>query len=129
MTVEQVSARRDIAPRRWRVEWRVRNLGREPLEILVVRLPHGKFRSEEQELMPHPKLLANQSGQIELAVACGERPGTIVENAFLIFRVRWLERPWRIFARLTVTFDERGAPRTTTELITAQPVGEFGDKA
>jgi len=123
VTVEQLSARRDIAPQSWRVKWRVRNLGREPLEILAARLPHSKFRGEEQELMPHLKLLANQSADIELAVACGERPGTIVENAFLIFRAFWRERSWRIFCRLTAAFDERGAPRTTAELITAQPVG------
>ena len=46
-----------------------------------------------------------------------------MENAFLILRVLWLEQPWRILARLRVVCDEEGAPETTTEVVTTQPVG------
>jgi hypothetical protein len=50
----------------------------------------------------------------------------VVENAFLILRVLWLGKPWRILARLRVVFDEQGGPQTTTEVVTVQPVG-FSD--
>ncbi len=56
-------------------------------------------------------------------MACGEAPGTVVENAFLILRVVWRDEPWQVFARFRVVFDDHGGPRTTTELITTQPVG------
>jgi hypothetical protein len=58
-----------------------------------------------------------------LAVACREPAGTVVENAFLILRVLWRERPWRIFARLRVVFDQHSVPENSTEVITTQPVG------
>lgn len=73
--------------------------------------------------MPIPKLLPGESAQLEFAVACSGRPGTVVENAFLILRVLWREEPWRIFARLRVVFDEQGGPQTTTEVVTVQRVG------
>ena len=47
----------------------------------------------------------------------------MVENAFLIVRVVWQEKPWRIFARLRVVFDEQSGPQTTTEVVTVQLVG------
>jgi hypothetical protein len=107
----------------WVVGWRLQNLGVEPLEILTARCPHGKFRSKERELSPAPKLLPGESARVELAVACGEPPGTVVENAFLILRVLWRGKPWQVFARFTVVFDAEGAPESRTEHIAAQPVG------
>jgi hypothetical protein len=46
-----------------------------------------------------------------------------VRNAFLILRVLWLEKPWRILTRLRVVFNQQGEPRTTTEVMTVQPIG------
>jgi hypothetical protein len=108
---------------RWLVTWRVQNSGQQPLQLLAARLPHSRFRSEERALIPVPQLLAGESAQLEFAVACGGLPGTVVDNAFLILRVLWLEEPWRIFARLRVVFDEQGGPQTTTEVVTVQRVG------
>ena len=121
--VEQASRRTGSDPGRWLVAWRVQNLSRQPLQLLAARLPHSRFRSEERALVPIPKLLPGESAQLEFAVACSGRPGTVVENAFLILRVLWLEEPWRIFARLRVVFDEQGGPQTTTEVVTVQRVG------
>jgi hypothetical protein len=47
----------------------------------------------------------------------------VVDNVFLILRVLWLERPWRIFARLRVVFDQHSVPENSTEVVTTQPVG------
>jgi hypothetical protein len=108
---------------RWLCTWRIQNLGPEPLQLLATGLPHSRFRSEEQELSPAPKLLAGESARLALAVACREPAGTVVENAFLILRVLWREQPWRILARLRVVFDQHGVPVNSTEVVTTQPIG------
>jgi hypothetical protein len=111
------------APGRWLCTWRIQNLCQEPLQLLAAGLPHSRFRSEEQELSPAPNLLTGQSARLALVVACCEPTGTVVENAFLILRVQWRERPWRIFARLRVVFDQHSVPENSTEVVTTQPVG------
>ncbi|MBI3325696.1 MAG: hypothetical protein HYZ81_03200, partial [Nitrospinae bacterium] len=110
----------------WLCTWRIQNLGQEPLQLLAVGLPHSRFRSQEQELSPAPRLLRGESARLALAVACDEPAGTVLENAFLILRVLWRARPWRIFARLRVVFDQHGGPETGTEVVTTQPVGFSG---
>jgi hypothetical protein len=108
---------------RWLCTWRIQSLAPEPLQLLAAALPHSRFRGEEQELSPAPKLLPGESARLALAVACCEPAGTVVENAFLILRVLWREQPWRILARLRVVFDQHGVPENSTEVITTQPVG------
>lgn len=122
VVVQQLSAKR-VATGAWATAWEICNLGAEPLTILSARLPHGKFRWEEVELMPAVELGPKEARKLDLKVRCGESPGTEVENAFLILRVLWQEKPWLILARLRVRVSEDGAPTTTTELITAQRVG------
>jgi hypothetical protein len=53
----------------------------------------------------------------------------VVENAFLILRVLWRDRPWRIFARLRVVVDQHGVPENRTEVVTTQPVGFSSPRA
>src|SRR5215470_3838005 len=118
--VEQVSQHLEPASARWLVAWHIQNLGQRPLQLLAARLPHSRFRSEEREITPMPELLPGERTRLEFPVACGELPGTVVENAFLILRVLWLENPWRVFARLRVVFNAQGEPWTTTEVITVQ---------
>ena len=121
--VAQETARRGPAPDRWQVRWRVENLGDRQLKILAARLPHGKFRSAETEFARAILIEPKQSGRIELEVRCNEPPGSIVENAFLIMRVLCADAPWLILARLRVSVNDKRAPVTAAELITAQPVG------
>ena len=121
--VEQVAQHSELTSGRWRVAWRMQNLGGQPLQLLAVRLPHSRFRSEERELTPASILLPDGRARLECSVACSELPGTVVENAFLIVRVLWREEPWRVFVRLRVVFDEQGGPQTTTEVVTVQRVG------
>src|SRR5260221_1425529 len=120
--VEQVAQHPEPTSGRWRVAWRMQNLGGQPLQLLAVRLPHSRFRSEERELTPASVLLPDERARLECSVACSELPGTVVENAFLIVRVLWQEEPWRGFVRLLVVFDEQRAPQTTTEVVTVQRV-------
>ena len=123
MLVGQASRSRGAASNQWLVAWNIQNLDPTPIQILAGRLPHSQFWGEEKELSPSIKLLPNESAQLNFSVTCNEPPGTVVENAFLILRVLWPEKPWRIFARLRVVFDEQGGPQAATELVTAQPIG------
>ena len=121
--VEQVSHRRGAKPGAWLLQWNIQNLGRESLTILAARLPHGQFRSPEQQFAPGYKVAPHETLPLEIEVACHEASGTVVENAFLILRVLWQDSPWRILARLRVSVDAHGVPKSVTELITTQRVG------
>jgi len=121
--VQQETVQRGATPDRWQVAWTIVNLGDAPLKILAARAPHGKFLCDEKEFTPPVDLAANQRGRIELEVRCGEAEGGEVENAFLILRVLYAGGRWLILTRLRVYVAEEGTPVTTSELITAQPVG------
>lgn len=121
--VQQETVQRGATPDRWQVAWSIVNIGDAPLKILAARAPHGKFLCDEKEFTPPVDLAANQRGRIELEVRCGEAEGAEVENAFLILRVLYAGGRWLILARLRVYVAEEGKPVTTSELITAQPVG------
>ena len=123
MLIQQASVGRVPSPGRWLVAWRIQNLDQQPLQILAGRLPHGKFRGDEKEFTPVPRLSRNESAKVEFTVACSEAPGAVIENAFLILRLLRLETVWWVFARLRVTTDEKGAPHAITELITTKPTG------
>jgi hypothetical protein len=111
------------SPTEWRVAWRIENRGDRPLELLAAWLPHGRFRAPERALEPPPRLLPGESARLDLVATCDEAPGTVVENAFVILRVRWGDEPWRILVRLLLTAAAHGAPTNTIALITTQPVG------
>src|SRR5919108_1062038 len=103
---------------RWLCTWRIQNLSQEPLQLLSAGLPHSRFRSEEEELSPAPELLPDESAQLTLAVACREPAGTVVENAFLILRVLWQERLWRVFGRPRGGFGQHNRAANNTVEIT-----------
>jgi hypothetical protein len=123
VAIEPTPPRPGRDPAQWHVAWRIQNLGPEPLQILAAWLPHGRFRAPELQLAPAPLLAPGGSAQVQALVTCNEAPATVVDNAFVILRVLWGDEPWRIFVRLRVVADERGAPQNTCELITAQRIG------
>ena len=110
----------------WLFKWRVRNVTETPMNLLSVRVPHGKFKADERKLEPAAKIAAQDHFILDLAVACEEPPNTIIENAFLILLVDWQENQWRFFVRLQITIDQQGRPAATTESITVQRVGFSG---
>ena len=110
-------------PGAWQVAFEVRNAGGEPVDLLEAWLPHGRFRAEAVPLTAQPSLASGASARLEFIVGFDEPPGESVENAFVILRVRWQGRGWRVLTRLTVTADADGSPVASTELITFHPVG------
>jgi hypothetical protein len=106
---------------RWRVAWLVHNDGSSPLRLEDAWLPHGRFRGEGHVAVER-KIEPGAASHIELSVSSAEPPGTVVENAFVILRVRGAERVWRVFARMRVEFDDVGAARPIVEAVSAQSI-------
>ena len=126
IAVKQVIAERDGITEPWNITWLVRNLGRYPMRILSVRLPHGQFKSEERRFEPAMDLNGGEEVQFRTFVRCDEPSGLVTENAFVIFYLTWRGEPCRIFVRLRVVVNSDGQPETATELITTQKVGFSG---
>jgi hypothetical protein len=126
IAVEELRRNREIGSDRWLFGWRIQNLTQQPIKFLAARCPHGKFRSGERIFEPPLSVAGGENATIEMPVLCNEPAGTIVENAFLILLVQWLETRWRLFVRLRVTINGKGEPETATELITTQRAGFFG---
>ena len=112
-------------PRRWRVAFDVANRGAAPVALLAAWLPHGRFRCPDRQLSD---LVLPPGGTTQLAfeAAFDERPGTEVENCFVILRVRWRGEVWRVMARLIVAAAGDGAPNAATQLVTVHRVGFSG---
>jgi hypothetical protein len=110
----------------WLISWEVLNHAAEPITIAAVRLPHGQFKSAEQDFTPALNLAPGETERFQTSVRCEEPPGLVTENAFVIFTVDWLATAWRIFVRIRVVVNPEGAPETTTELISTQEVGFSG---
>ena len=109
-------------PGRWRVAFDVANRGAGPAALLALWLPHERFRRPEQPLADLV-LPPGTTAQLAFEVAFDERPGTEVENCFVILRVDWRDERWRVMTRLTVTAGHDGAPGAATQLVTAHRVG------
>ena len=126
ITVEQINRIKRPRTGHWVFQWRIENRTDHSLRLWSVRAPHGKFKADERELKPGLEIGSGKNSSIELIVVCDEPAGAIVENAFLILLVEWLQAKWRLFVRFRVTIDQQGGPETATELITTQRVGFSG---
>ena len=123
LLIESASSCGADQPGWWLMSWRVQNVGQEPIEILSIWLPHDKFSSGQQVFDSPIRLMPNESRLLEVRVACLEAPGSVVDNAFVILRLRWMGQPWRALARQRVTIDAVGVPRHCCEVISAHPIG------
>lgn len=122
LAIEALGCRPGAEPGEWLACWRVGNAGQGAITLEEIWLPHGRFRWEPRKLEPGIELRPRADMRIEQPVRCGEAPGTLVENTFLILRVRSRGAAWRVLARHRVEWGEAG-PRPVCELITAQRVG------
>jgi len=126
IALRQVAAERDSATGHWSIAWVIENKNLKRIEILAVRLPHGKFKSEEHRFAPALQLEPGASSRFQLCVSCDEPAGLVTENAFVIFSVIRSGEALRVFVRLRVVVNPGGKLETATELITTQKVGFSG---
>lgn len=124
VAVAPMASRRSDGPGAWLFTWEVRNLDHQGgLTVEAAWLPHGRFRGDRQDLPGGVEVPAGGVAKLELPVRCAEPPRTVVENGFVILRVRWRDVAWRVLTRLRVTFDAHGTPLPEPEVTTVQRVG------
>jgi len=104
---------------RWLVTWTLANNGPSSLALTDAWIPHGKFCGDGR-LPLSVEIAPGATHSLQFAVTADEPPGTIVENAFLILRVRIAAAAWRVFIRLRIEFDSSALPLPVVEAITAQ---------
>src|ERR1051326_1230813 len=71
----------------WSVTWRVENVSRDEITIDDVWVPHVRFKGEGY-IRVGLTLEAGEHVDLTLSVAADEPAGTVVEDAFVILRVR-----------------------------------------
>lgn len=83
--------------------------------------PHSQFRTPETRL--DVEIGPGAATDLALPVRFSESPGAVVENPFLIVRLREREE-WRVLARVRVTAGTRGEPIAgTSVVVTTHRVG------
>lgn len=108
----------------WRVRWRLTNQTEAGLRLLEAWFPHNLYIAPRWRFdSPASDLAAGESLEAAFDITCGEPPGTVIENAFLILQALVLGVRWRLLARLTVVVAADGTPMATVEAITAQQAG------
>jgi hypothetical protein len=102
----------------WRVRWRVTNTARDPVRLVSVQAPHGRFRAAAMDLN---KVLV-ESAVVEQVVRVDVAGGADIENAFVIFVVESGDQTWRVLFRIRVLI-RGGTPAPVVEAVTSHGVG------
>ena len=104
---------------RWAVTWVLVNTTALPLDLEAAWIPHGRFRGDGR-LPLSDEIGPGATHELDFLVTADEAPRTIVENAFLILRVRVQNAAWRVFIRMRIEFDASAVPIPVVEAITTQ---------
>ncbi len=111
-------------PEAWTVRWRLTNQTDAALRVLEIWFPHTRYFAARQRFDAPPfDLPAGASAETASKMTCGEPPGSVIENAFMILQAAWGGERWRLLARLTVTVAQNGVPIAAVQAITAQRAG------
>jgi hypothetical protein len=103
------------------VTWLISNQADEPLRLEGAWVPHGRFRGDGH--MPlATEILPGESWRLTQEVTASEAPETVVENAFLIIRLRRRDQAWRVFTRMRIEFKVDGVPVPVVEDIISQSI-------
>lgn len=99
------------------MRWRLRNGGPEPVTVLQAWHPHRRFRSSR--LPRSVRIAAGASAAVDVPAHTDARMGEIVENCFLILRVRCGRAYFQVLARSTLTMGRDGVPRLRVTAVDA----------
>jgi len=110
----------DEARGRWHVRWQVANVCNGPVVLEDAWVPHGRFRGDGHVLLD-AAISPGGWHVLELGVSASEPPGTVVDNAFLILRLRGQRETWRVFARMRIQFSAASV-LPVIEAVTVQAV-------
>ena len=123
LLVESLSTLRRSDAGLWLVSWRIQNREDSAVDVLSTWLPHDHFWSERRDFVTSLRLAPEGAVDLQVAVSCNDKPGTVVENAFLVLRLTHKEQMWRAFVRLRIAVDAAGVPQHTCEAVTVHEVG------
>ncbi len=104
---------------RWQATCVLRNAGAAPLTLEAAWIPHGRFRGDGR-LPLSGQIGPGATREVEFSVTAEGAAGTVVENAFLILRVRLERAARRVFVRMRIEFDSAAVPEPVVETITTQ---------
>ena len=102
------------------MRWRLTN-GGEPLHLIAIVAPHGKFRSRDHAI--DIRLAMGASFEPQLEITSAEPAGAEIENTFLIVTAVANAKTWQILARMRVRVGADGVPHPVTERVDTQEVG------
>ena len=124
MTIAQVGATAGDGP--YAMTFAVMNAGEESVRLVEARLPHVVLRANAVDLTSKPTLGAGETTELAFDVTYQPREdASEPSNPFLILRLVWRGEEWRVLAQLALAHDERGAPTTTTAVLSAHRVGSL----
>jgi hypothetical protein len=120
--ITQVGATAGDGP--YAMTFAVANDGDDDIRLIEARLPHVVLRAEAVDLSGAPALAVGRTTTVAFAVTYRPREDSNEpSNPFVILRVVLGEIEWRVLAQLAVKLDERGAPTTTTAVLSTHRVG------
>ena len=99
----------------WLITWRIRNRGSVGVRVVEAWHPHARLRSSR--LRRDLAVPAKRSASLEMPARIDSKPGDMVENTFVILRVRRGREGWRVLARSRLRVDEAGIPRPEVERV------------
>ncbi|HEY6959487.1 MAG TPA: hypothetical protein VI814_11740 [Candidatus Limnocylindria bacterium] len=103
----------------WRVQWRVTNEAAEPVRLVAVRAPHGRFRSDPVDL----NVVVAEAAAVDQTLRVEAAPGEEIENVFVIFVAVIDRETWRVLFRVRVRMRPDGTPAPVVEAVTTERVG------
>jgi hypothetical protein len=108
----------------WRTTWRLVNTEATSVRVIAAIAPHSKFRGENAL---GRDVAGKGTTQFSLVTLVDGRPGSEIENAFVIVLIQRADDRWRMLVRLRVPLDQTGKPQPRVEAMTMQRVGFSGE--
>lgn len=103
----------------WRIHWRVTNDVTEPVRLVAVRAPHGRFRADPVDL----NVVVADAAAVDQTLRVEAAPGEEIENAFVVFIAVIDRATWRVLFRVRVRMRADGTPAPIVEATTTERVG------
>jgi hypothetical protein len=125
ISITQVGATAGLGP--YVMTFAIANAGGDDVRLIEARMPHVVLRADVVEFGGASALAAGAATRVQFDVTYQPREdASEPSNPFVILRLALGDVEWRVLAQLAVTLDERGAPTTTTAVLSAHRVGFSG---
>jgi hypothetical protein len=120
--IEAMPDARRVSSTEWSIDWAIGNQSNAPLALYDVRIPHDQFRGADISLEPPVLIPPADTGVVTSSVTYAEQPGSTLTYPFIIIQASWQGLTLRLFGRLRVKADERGAPHPICEAVTVRAI-------